>query len=236
MNESSRELHDELERATRRGAGADNELTKEAAELREGWLAFGQLLDAADRQFDPQALLARLSLTDGDAAAAPNKATQSTGNQPQLTLLPARRSWLVGALVGAAAASLLIGIGWSVWQAVDGSSGSTPHTPVARPDHSRDDDQPSVAVTNSQAAPEDLPFNGMGPSENATNDANELARTDTSAVADPSAWDDSFDQQLQLTQVRLWQARATTTGSEARLQTLRQAVDSFDSELNSSSL
>ena len=56
MNEQTELWQRQLEQATRRHPTADETLDAETADLREGWLALGSLLEAADEDFAEQTL------------------------------------------------------------------------------------------------------------------------------------------------------------------------------------
>jgi len=196
MNETSRDWQAELERATSRQLPADVTLSKDAAELRDGWLALGQLLEESDRAFDPGRMLQKLELTSAaqDSVASPAPPRQDS-----------RGSWkrLMAVVV---AASVMIAAALTVWQFWDRISENPRVVPVAR--------QPEMGGGSRDLSP-------------------------SPASVDPSpetAWDDSFDEQLAVTQERIWQVRATSATSEARIETMWQAIEQFDSDLNSSSL
>ena len=53
MTDGQRELERRLERATARQCPAEDSLEPETAALRAGWLALGELLEAAQPQADP---------------------------------------------------------------------------------------------------------------------------------------------------------------------------------------
>jgi len=204
MNEKPRDLQSDLERATSRRLPAGDELSKDAAELRDGWLAFGQLLDASDRSFDPRALLAELDLSPHERGAV------SSGESSTMATVAAAHSsgsWkrLMMAVV---AASLLAAVALAAWQFWRAAGGTPDGAPVAHGDGLRKVE--SLPPKGSADVPPDLAA-GM-------------------------AWDDSFDEQLAVTQQRILDVRASSTVSEVRFESLRQAVEQFDSDLNSSSL
>lgn len=191
MSETSRDLQAELERATTRRLPADVELSKDAAELREGWLALGQLLEASDRSFDPRQLLEKIE------TRAPSSDTVDVVSPREPRIASSHGAWK-RRLAAIVAASLLAAAGLAAWWSWNVTIREPSVVPVAR--------QPVVEQNGSDdPVPE-------------------------------TAWDDSFDEQLAVTHERIWQVRATSTVSEARIETLRQAVEQFDSELNSSSL
>lgn len=196
MSDESRELQNDLERATMRRLPPDAELSRAAAELREGWLAFEQLLDASDRAFDPRACLAKLDLT---AAAQEPRPAECVSPKRRM------RTWL-GVLGAVVAASLLIVVAWGAWRWGVFDRQESGEVPVAR-----------------------QPANDRGP-------PGVTAPVNAAVVAAEVAWDDSFDEQLAVTQQRILQANSTSATSEFRLETLRQAVEQFDWELSSSSL
>ena len=96
MNDESKQLERRLEQATARQLPADTTLDSETAALREGWLALGQLLEAAESASGPAAPL------------------------PAVPPVPARRSWTWLGVVAALAASLLVA-GLATWQLFPGS-------------------------------------------------------------------------------------------------------------------
>lgn len=199
MNEHEQELKRlrELEQATARpGRGAASPSSPEAAELRESWLAFGQMLDASNRSFDPARVLAGLH------SSAPTTAGVTVD-----VATTARRGWRSLAAWGVVA-SLLIGALAVAWSWRDAGRSPSPQAPIARQEPS--EQEPSSDDSDRQA----------------TRIAEDAA----------TAWDDSFDEQLAATRWRLSQAGATASVSEVRYESLRQAVEQFDSELSGSSL
>lgn len=96
MNDESKQLERRLEQATARQLPADTPLDSETAALREGWLALGQLLEAAESAAGPAAPL------------------------PAIPPTPAPRSWKWLGRVVALAASLLVA-GVVAWQLFPGS-------------------------------------------------------------------------------------------------------------------
>lgn len=113
MNDQSRRLQEMLERATAAGNDMPADLDAETASLREGWLALGELLEAAQPA-----------------------SGQSLENW-KVTVRPAPRRWPL-ALVAAIAVSVLLAIGLTLaYRMRDGSSTPQPNPPaMARDDRS----------------------------------------------------------------------------------------------------
>lgn len=106
MNDESNQLERRLEQATARQLPADTTLDSETAALREGWLALGQLLDAAESVSGPAAPL------------------------PSVPPAPAPRSWQwLGAVVALAVSLLVAGVvTWQLFPGRDsGERGSGQH-------------------------------------------------------------------------------------------------------------
>lgn len=210
-NSNTNPSRETLARATACELPADVKLTAEETDLREAWLAFGQLLSAQDQEFDAKRILAGLAAEAQDQ----DDTRPAPAQRGELPVGPTRRIWWF-ALSAAAALALLAGVAWWNQSRMVERGG-----PVAS--DTVNDDSPSEAP-------------GLAPSVAPRQAAPEVAADSTSEKDSATAWDDSFDERIAATQQRLWELRTGSAVSEVRYESLRQAVDSFDSDLSSSSL
>ena len=231
MNENEAKLRRELEQATARpGRVAEGELSPEGAELRECWLALGQLLDASYRSFDPAKVLDRLESSGRTAETSERLGggTTTRGGVGWRTLA----TWAV-------AASLVGGLAVAAWRWRNDGESPSRQAPIARQETSAErssrDDSDDPAPRIAEDAPGKNPSPRSEPSQGADPASSVATAADSTGDA-ATAWDDAFDEQLAATQWRMSQAGATASASEVRYESLRQAVEQFDSELSGSSL
>ena len=134
MNDETKRLQEILERATAPGDAMPADLDPETSSLREGWLAFGKLLQA-----------------DQPAADRPWETWQVAPRPP--------RRWQPWVLAVAVAASLLIAAGLTIaYRLRDGSNGLQPNPPAIAHDQRSPSratkDVPEIAVPGAVRQPE----------------------------------------------------------------------------------
>jgi len=172
MKDDIKEMQRLLEKATDAGNTPTDELDPETASLREAWLAFGQMLEAAPPPAFNSPLLPREEPKYSPYSALPfgqqpahSPRPLGEGQAVRATKARAYRHWRFTA-VALVAASLLIAAA-TAWMLhnVNGQAGST-----ALPD--------KIASNNRQFAP------------------SKQIPTKTTAAADEPKWDDSLDEQF----------------------------------------
>jgi hypothetical protein len=181
MNDSTEQLLAKLEQAT--SAKSAEPMDDETAMLRESWLAFGQLVAAADAE-----------------AELPTKRPPGT-----------RRVGLIVKFIAALAASLLVA--FAAWTMLQRGSGSV---------------EPAPGI----AAPSNLP--AIAPIAAHVTEASNAS--ETIDVRGEFAWEDSFDEQLAITNQAMRAVQADWSGGDRRYSLLLDQFEQFSEELSEGSL
>ena len=165
-NEDLLRLKQMLEEATAADASAEHG-DAETASLREAWLAFGQLVRAADASLP--------AMPDFMPSLAPQQ--------------PRRSRWI--ALIAATAAVLLIAITCGWWIGHDRKPNNGEPSIAQTPPPEQAISQPETTAAVPAALPkQDLPKPGVAQAKKATNEQPKLA------TAKASTWDDPLETQI----------------------------------------
>jgi hypothetical protein len=159
MNESTQLWQRRVERITSRPAAADETWEPQTAELREGWSALSQLLEAADTDFDEQTMLV----------------------QVQARRHPKGRRWIG---VAALAASLLLAVSaLPIWS----PSVQPPSRPLA-PELANSPSQPtsSAALSVAPSSNSEFPWDDAWDEKLAQIDQSFVSLRSGSDLSDPS--------------------------------------------------
>ena len=142
MTDDFRKLAERLEWATAQPSGPEGPLDQETAALREGWRAFGELLEAAEAAAQVRLPASPPLLPPADEArSAPSPLPQAR----------ARRPWRAMAMAALAASVLLgLAVAWHVGRSKPGATPSTrqiAQTQLATPDLAPKQTSPAPSET-----------------------------------------------------------------------------------------